>query len=194
MLRSGHGKAELQEFTMDLRRSPIQIPLRQGPDQRSHLFAVLRPALRDRQGQYHQKPARCQPTTVSGFTMTRTSAQWGQGCRSVVQKSRSTKAQRGPGGVSASGLRAVAEAPGFREQCRGGGISPRNHQYRIKSISAVHRSFRQESDSVPATSPCGPRRPESPAAQRSCACARPRHLIGTAMPRQSLFGPCSRRA
>ena len=46
---------------------------------------------RERQRQYSRKPARCQPMTVSGFTMTRTSAQRDQERRRVVQKNLSSR-------------------------------------------------------------------------------------------------------
>src|SRR6185295_15606852 len=55
------------------------------------------PRGRDRQRQYSRRPVRCQPTTVSGFTMTRTSAQREQMRRRVVQKSRSTEFKGGRG-------------------------------------------------------------------------------------------------
>ena len=49
------------------------------------------PRGRDRQRQYRRKPARCHPTTVSGFTITRTSDHRGHMCRRVVQKKRSRR-------------------------------------------------------------------------------------------------------
>ena len=52
---------------------------------------------RDRQRQYSRKPARCQPMTVSGFTMTRRSVHRGQRRRSVVQNSRSKEFNGGRG-------------------------------------------------------------------------------------------------
>jgi len=55
----------------------------------SSLIFGLPPRGRDRQRQKRRKQARCQPTTVSGFTRTRTSGQRDQHWRSVVQKSRS---------------------------------------------------------------------------------------------------------
>lgn len=51
----------------------------------------------DRQGHYRRKPARCHPTIVSGFTMTRTSDHRGHICRRVVQKKRSRQFSEGRG-------------------------------------------------------------------------------------------------
>src|SRR5262245_27620404 len=51
----------------------------------------------DRQRQYRRNPARCQPTTVSGLTIARTSDQRGQSCRKVVQKKRSQWVSTGRG-------------------------------------------------------------------------------------------------
>ena len=46
---------------------------------------------------YNRKPARCHPTTGSGFTMTRASAHRDQTCRSIVQKIRSERFSFGRG-------------------------------------------------------------------------------------------------
>jgi len=55
------------------------------------------PRGRDSQRQYRRKPAWCQATTVSGFTMTRTSVQRGQKWRKVVQTRRSREFNGGRG-------------------------------------------------------------------------------------------------
>jgi hypothetical protein len=47
------------------------------------------PRERERHRQKSRKPARCQPTTVSGLTITRTSAQRDQNWRNIVQNIRS---------------------------------------------------------------------------------------------------------
>ena len=55
------------------------------------------PRVRERHRQYNRKPALCQPTTVSGFTMTRTSVQRDQTLRRVVQKNLSRSLNTGRG-------------------------------------------------------------------------------------------------
>lgn len=55
------------------------------------------PRRRDRQRQYSRKPARCQPTTVSGLTMMRTSDPRDQMSHRAVQNSRSTQFKGGRG-------------------------------------------------------------------------------------------------
>src|SRR5260370_15736288 len=60
-----------------------------------------RPRLgRDRPRQYRRKPARCHPTTVFGFTMTRTSDHRGHMYRRLVQKKRSRRFSKGRGPLS----------------------------------------------------------------------------------------------
>ena len=56
-------------FSIAMRRTRVRI---------SSLTFGRPPRGRDRQRQYMRKPARCHPTTVSGFTMTRTSDHRGQ--------------------------------------------------------------------------------------------------------------------
>jgi hypothetical protein len=56
-----------------------------------------RPEGRERQRQYSWKPALCQPTTVSGFTITRTSDHRGHRFRKAVQKKRSRQFSVGRG-------------------------------------------------------------------------------------------------
>ncbi len=60
----------------------------------------LPPRDRDRQRQYRRNPARCQPTTVSGFTTISTSAQLAQTRRRVIQNRRSKGLKRGPAAAS----------------------------------------------------------------------------------------------
>jgi hypothetical protein len=55
------------------------------------------PRGRDRHRQYRRKPARCQPTTVSGFTIAKTLDQLGHRCRKAVQKNRSQRFKAGRG-------------------------------------------------------------------------------------------------
>src|ERR1700687_181459 len=52
---------------------------------------------RDHQRQYNRNPARCQPTTVSGFTISSTSAQRDQTLRNAVQNNRSIGLSLGRG-------------------------------------------------------------------------------------------------
>ena len=52
---------------------------------------------RDRQRQYNRNPARCQLTTVSGFTIKSTSAQRDQTLRNAVQNNRSIRLSLGRG-------------------------------------------------------------------------------------------------
>jgi hypothetical protein len=52
---------------------------------------------RDRQRQYNRNPARCQLTTVSGFTIRSTSAQRDQTLRNAVQNNRSIRLSLGRG-------------------------------------------------------------------------------------------------
>jgi hypothetical protein len=76
------------EFSAAMRRTRVRI---------SSLTLGRPPRGRDRQRQYRRKPARCHPTTVSGFTMTRTSDHRGHICRSVAQKKRSQRFSEGRG-------------------------------------------------------------------------------------------------
>jgi glycogen debranching enzyme len=50
---------------------------------------------RDRQRQYNRNPARCQPITVSGFTISSTSAQRDHTLRNAVQNNRSIRLSLG---------------------------------------------------------------------------------------------------
>ncbi|MCU1335809.1 MAG: hypothetical protein JWO19_1390 [Bryobacterales bacterium] len=52
---------------------------------------------RDRERQYNRNPARCQLTTVSGFTISSTSAQRDQTLRNAVQNNRSIRLSLGRG-------------------------------------------------------------------------------------------------
>jgi hypothetical protein len=52
---------------------------------------------RERNRQYSRKPARCHPTTVSGFTMMSGSVHLTQTRRSMTQKNRSPEVSRGRG-------------------------------------------------------------------------------------------------
>jgi len=62
----------------------------------------------DCQRQYRRKPARCHPTTVSGFTRTRTSDQRGHICRRLVQKKRLRRFSEGRGRLRLSTATAAA--------------------------------------------------------------------------------------
>ncbi len=70
---------------------PVRIR-RHGTDQIPNLVVHPWPAAsgRDRQRQYRRKPARCHPTTVSGFTIT-TSVHRDHDRRSTIQNNRSRK-------------------------------------------------------------------------------------------------------
>ena len=84
---------------MDLRRSPIRISSAKRRISRRISSAILGrpPRGRERQPQYNLKPARCQPTTVSGCTITKASAQPDQNRRRMVQKNRSRRFNCGRG-------------------------------------------------------------------------------------------------
>ena len=86
------------EVSVDLGGSPTRVLCRQPPDQRPDLRGDLRPAAaRPGTRPYSRNPVRCQPTTVSGLTMTRTSAQRDQMRRRVVHNSRSREFKGGRG-------------------------------------------------------------------------------------------------
>jgi hypothetical protein len=87
----------------------------------SELTPGLPAARRESQRQYSRKPARCQPTTVSGFTMTSTSAHCDYICRSVAQYSRSHRPSLGRGFL---GLSTFADAK-LRAQIRDRAASER---------------------------------------------------------------------
>jgi hypothetical protein len=95
----GGDEAELLKFSMNLGGSPVRVLCRQPPNQRPDLIGDLwAAALRlGPPAPVETKPARCQPMTVSGFTMTRTSAQRDQKQWRVVQKSRSREFSIGRG-------------------------------------------------------------------------------------------------
>jgi hypothetical protein len=80
--------APQSEFSAAIRRMRVRI---------SSLTVGRPPRGLDRQRQYRRKPARCHPTTVSGFTMTRTSDYRGHRYRRVVQKNRSRRFTEGRG-------------------------------------------------------------------------------------------------
>src|SRR5262245_59272932 len=83
---------------MDLGCAPACILKRHPSDERKNLVTYPWPtATRRGPPPPVQTPARCQPTTVSGLTIARTSDQRGQSCRKVVQKKRSQWVSTGRG-------------------------------------------------------------------------------------------------
>jgi hypothetical protein len=92
-------KAEFLQFSVGPRCAPVGVLLGQAANQcakfrRDPRATATRP---DFQRQYRRKPARCQPTTVSGFTITKASCQRGHVLRRTVQNSRSIALNRGRG-------------------------------------------------------------------------------------------------
>ena len=88
----GDIEAQFLEFSMDLGCSPGRILFGQAADECPRISAVIlgRPAgARDCHFQKSRNPARCQPTTVSGLTATKTSAHRDQTQRRIIQNSRS---------------------------------------------------------------------------------------------------------
>jgi hypothetical protein len=84
-------EAQLQKFPVDLWGSPVRILSRHAANKSPNLLAHLgSAAARPRSPAPIQVKTRpCHPTTVSGFTMTRTPDHRGHRHRSVVQKRRS---------------------------------------------------------------------------------------------------------
>ncbi len=83
------------------------------------------PCGRDRQLQCRRKPSRCQPTTVSGFTITRTSDHLGHRYRNAVQKKRwrlSWRRRR----LQEQRLRDCGRRHGWRREMRGSKRVPLN--------------------------------------------------------------------
>src|SRR5260370_2083775 len=74
--------APQSEFSVPTRRIRVRI---------SSLTLGRPPLGRDRQRQYRRKPARCHPTTVFGFTMTRTSDHRGHMYLRLIQNKRSRR-------------------------------------------------------------------------------------------------------
>ena len=86
----GEHPAELLQLAVDLGRAPVGVLLRPAPNQHANFWSDRRPPRgRDFQRQYKRKPARCQPTTVSGLTITSASFQRDQVARKTVQNRRS---------------------------------------------------------------------------------------------------------
>ena len=91
-------EAEFEQFTMDLRCAPPEFSAAIVRTKvRSSGLTFGRPECRERQRQYRWKPALCQPTTLSGFTITRTSDHRGHTFRNPVQKKRSRRVSLGRG-------------------------------------------------------------------------------------------------
>ena len=95
----GDLEAELKKFPwiFGAPQSEFSAAMRRMRVRTSSLSLGRPPRGRDRQRQYRRKPDRCQPTTVSGFTMTRTSDHRGHMCRRAVQKKRSRRFSKGRG-------------------------------------------------------------------------------------------------
>lgn len=70
----------------------------------------------DRQRQYLRKPARCQPTTVSGFTISKTSDHRGQ-TRRRLSRTGGPRSSMPVAAVCVSAQPAAAAAPGLPEVC-----------------------------------------------------------------------------
>jgi hypothetical protein len=92
--------------------------LRQARDQPTNLGGDLRSAAgaRKRQCQKSRKPARRQLMTISGFTMTRTSAQRGQQRRKTAQKNLSSRFEMGRARLRFSTVTCVSEGEYFKSR------------------------------------------------------------------------------
>jgi hypothetical protein len=86
-----NNEPELQQLAVDLRSSTIRVLSRQALDQSANPLGNLGSAAAwpASPAPIETEAARCQSTTVSGFTRTRTSDQRDQHWPSIVQKSRS---------------------------------------------------------------------------------------------------------
>ena len=95
----GQHKAELLQLAVDLRRAqPAFSWAKRRINARTSGVNLGRPPHgRDFHHQYSRKPVRCQPTTVSGLTITSASRQRDQVVRKTVQKSRSRGRKGGRG-------------------------------------------------------------------------------------------------
>ncbi len=90
-------RRQSSKLAMDSRRAPTRIFPCHATDQSAKLRAIfdLPPHGRDFHLQNRRNPARCQRTTISGFTMTSTSDHRGQTCGKMVQNKRSKQFSAG---------------------------------------------------------------------------------------------------
>src|ERR1051326_3018582 len=92
-------ESELQEFTVDARRAPPRVIAFHTTNQLPKLFTDLGTTTWLGSGPRHRhnsrKPARCQDTTVSEFTMIRVSAHPDHQRRRATQNNRSSRCRRG---------------------------------------------------------------------------------------------------
>src|SRR5262249_51044206 len=91
----GDFEPQFQQLTVDPRSAPGRILRRHGPDEVAKLEGDSRSA--DAVAQYQPNPARCQRTTVSGFTTTSTLAHWDHQRRRPSQNRRSPRVNFGRG-------------------------------------------------------------------------------------------------
>jgi len=108
----------------------------------------LPPRARDRHLQKSRNPFRCQPTTVCGFTTTRTSAQRDQIRRKAVQNSRSSGFNRGRGCFRGEDFqRGVTPTPEEYPDCRQEGYDEFEHVLHLVTLCAQdHRPWSQVLD------------------------------------------------